>query len=336
MADFNTHITTSSLLGAGIGGCAYFFAGFPFDQCLLGAGLCSLAGMLPDLDSPNSVPVRETVGLSAAIIPMLLLERFRQLGLSTEQVVIAAAIIYFGIRFGVAEIFRRYTKHRGMWHSVPAALIASFLALLICTCEVIEFRLFKGLMVFCGFISHLILDELYSIDLAGKRVKRSQGTALKFFSRNSYANFSCYFKLAIVVLFLSFDGMLMNAIGLNPTPVPTVAKNWFERYVGPLDDDRFQHKDYIYWKDWPTFDNAHDHEHHSDNPHRFNPRIFLPRSRNRIPASSTSTPIGSNDSDEIKINASDWKYLSGQSEPDDEDDFNDMNDNQNGKKVFEW
>jgi hypothetical protein len=37
-----------------------------------------------------------------------------------------------------------------------------------------------GTFVFLGFLTHLTLDELYSVDLRGVRVKRSFGSALSF------------------------------------------------------------------------------------------------------------------------------------------------------------
>jgi hypothetical protein len=158
--------------------------------------------------------------------------------------VLASAAIYFGIRFGVAEIFNRYTVHRGMWHSIPAALIAALLALLICTCEVLEYRLFKAVAVFAGFLSHLILDEIYSIDLSGAkiRVKKSSGTALKLFGTNAWANFSTYSKLGLLLIVVSFDPMVMNAMGLQATPVPTMAQQWLGKYLRPFEThDRHLH-----------------------------------------------------------------------------------------------
>ncbi len=39
-----------------------------------------------------------------------------------------------------------------------------------------------GLFIGFGFIVHLILDEVYSVDLMNKRMKKSFGTALKLYS----------------------------------------------------------------------------------------------------------------------------------------------------------
>ncbi|MEC9092991.1 MAG: metal-dependent hydrolase [Planctomycetota bacterium] len=229
MADFKTHITTSTLCGFGLGATAYLGFDYPLDQSLLGAGLCSFAGMLPDLDSDNGIPVREIFGLAAAIVPMLMIDRFQHMGLSLEQMVLAGLGIYLGIRFGVSRTFKRFTVHRGMWHSVPAALLAASLAFFICTCEDLRLRLFKSFAVFLGFCSHLILDEFYSIDWAGKtiRVKRSLGTAIKFWSANWLANFTVYALLIAVVLLVTYDENIMDALGYEPIRIPHTTQDWF-------------------------------------------------------------------------------------------------------------
>jgi membrane-bound metal-dependent hydrolase YbcI (DUF457 family) len=231
MADFKTHVTASSLLGFGLGATAYLNLNFPLELCALGAGLCGISGMLPDMDSPTSVPSRETIALAAASVPMLMIDRFHQMNLTPEQIILFGTIIYFGIRFGLAEIFRRYTTHRGMWHSIPAALVASLIVLAICNCPQMDHRYFKAVCVFAGFISHLVLDELYSIDLSGRRirVKSSLGTALKFWSGNTYANFSTYAKLAGLIVFLMFDSSIMTTFGAKPLLIPQATREWMER-----------------------------------------------------------------------------------------------------------
>ncbi len=40
-------------------------------------------------------------------------------------------------------------------------------------------------MISADYIIHLLLDELYSVDLENRRVKKSVGTAFKFFSVSS-------------------------------------------------------------------------------------------------------------------------------------------------------
>ena len=79
---------------------------------MLAAGLCAVSGMLPDLDSDSGVPLRETSMFVAAIVPILTIERFKDLGFSHEAMALAAMLLYLGIRFVAIEFFKRYTVHR--------------------------------------------------------------------------------------------------------------------------------------------------------------------------------------------------------------------------------
>lgn len=226
MAGFKTHIATSTVLGVGYGSAAFLLYNAPPGDCLLAGGLCSVSGMLPDLDSDSGVPVRESISFTAAVVPMLMIHRFEAMEMSAETMVLAAGAIYLGIRFGVAYVFKKFTVHRGMWHSIPACLIAGLLAFLICTCEDLNLRCFKAGAVMLGFMSHLVLDEIWSIDVRHFRVKKSFGTALKFWSKSSWANFSTYAKLAALLVLAIGDPILMHRLGLQELKVPQMAREW--------------------------------------------------------------------------------------------------------------
>ena len=131
MAGFKTHITVSSLLGVGYGGAAYFMYGVPWPTCVLAAGLCGVSGMLPDIDSDSGTPLRESMAFAAAVVPMMLLHRFQQAGMSHEMMILCGAAVYLLIRFGFAALLKRYTVHRGMFHSLPAAAIFGEIAFLL-------------------------------------------------------------------------------------------------------------------------------------------------------------------------------------------------------------
>ncbi len=227
MADFKTHITTSTVLGIGYGAAAYFAFDVQLSHCFVAGALCSVAGMLPDLDSNSGVPQREMLSFVSVIVPMLMFDRFKELGLSPEHMVFVAGVMYVGIRFGIGGLFKRYTKHRGMWHSIPAALIAGLVTFLISFSHDINIRLFKGWAVVIGFVSHLILDEIYSVDWQGHaiRVKKSFGTALKLFGSSFWPNISAYVKLGLLVLLCMGDGPLMNYIGSKPIQIWS-ARDW--------------------------------------------------------------------------------------------------------------
>lgn len=221
MADFKTHITASSFLGAGYGLAGFFYVDMPLGSCIVAGGLCGLAGMLPDLDSDSGIPVRETLSFTSAVVPMLMVERLERIGLGHSSMVLIGGITYFLIRFGLWPLFKKFTKHRGMWHSLPAGAIALMFTFLVCADESLQIRLFRSWAVFLGFMSHLVLDELYAVDLNGKRLKRSFGTAMKFFGKSRMGNFFIYAKVLILLLAINNDPMVQRAIETRQVKLPS-------------------------------------------------------------------------------------------------------------------
>ena len=144
MADFKTHITTSSIIGVGYAAVGFAVFDVPPAHALVAAALCSVAGMLPDLDSNSGIPQREMLSFVSVVIPMLMIHRFEQLELDAEQMVFVAGVMYLAIRFGIGNLFKKFTKHRGMWHSIPAALVAGMATFLICLTVDLEIRIYKA------------------------------------------------------------------------------------------------------------------------------------------------------------------------------------------------
>jgi membrane-bound metal-dependent hydrolase YbcI (DUF457 family) len=219
MADFKTHITTSCVLGGGYAALGAYY-GLPIEAALVAGGLCGVGGMLPDIDSDSGVPVRETMGFAAAVTPMLLVDRFQHLGLNYEQMVLAGGACYLFVRFGIARLLMRYTVHRGMFHSIPALLIFTGLAFLICDYSNLHLRYFKAGGVFLGVLSHLLLDEIFAVEWIGGRwrFKKSFGTALKLWGDSLWGNFSTYAKLALVTLMILSEPAIMERYG-NLSPI---------------------------------------------------------------------------------------------------------------------
>ncbi|MBT5231384.1 MAG: hypothetical protein HOM11_14050 [Methylococcales bacterium] len=182
MANFNTHISVG-MLATGLA-----VSSLAASQLINGkeAGLLFLAGsigsLLPDIDSDNSLPVKTTfsvMGIISAFIAATLI--------SPNSIFLVMAIslsAYALIRWGVFYIFTQLTVHRGIIHSVPFGL---WLGLLVAigyqhlTNQSVLAWLMGGFVSF-GFMVHLLLDEFYSVDLLGGTVKRSFGSAFKFFS----------------------------------------------------------------------------------------------------------------------------------------------------------
>jgi hypothetical protein len=197
MASYRGHLLFASALGAGYGALAAWHLHYYWGAALLGAGLTTLGGLLPDLDSDSGVPVRELFGITAAAVPLLAFHRLRHLDLSPEQLLVILGGIYLLIRFGISYVFKRFTVHRGMFHSVPAMLISGLATYLAFQGREPYLRLYLAGAVMLGFLSHLVLDELYSVDFNGTRIKlnRFAGSALKFFSPSVVGTLVCYVVL---------------------------------------------------------------------------------------------------------------------------------------------
>jgi membrane-bound metal-dependent hydrolase YbcI (DUF457 family) len=225
MAGFKTHITTSCVLGGGYAALGAYY-GLTIESAIVAGGLCGIGGMLPDIDSDSGVPVRETMGFAAAVTPMLLVDRFQHLGLNYEQMVIAAGVSYLFVRFGFARLLKSYTVHRGMFHSIPALMIFTGVAFLLCGYGNLHLRYFKAAGVFIGVLSHLMLDEIFAVEWTGGRwrFKKSFGTALKLWGDSAWGNFSTYSKLAVVAVLILSEPSIMERYGkLSPIVVNNAA-----------------------------------------------------------------------------------------------------------------
>jgi hypothetical protein len=187
--------------------------GVPPAASLLAASLCAVSGMLPDIDSGPGRPLREITTLMAAVVPTMLFGHLQHFGLSQEWIILIGAAIYVGIRFGLATFLRHYTVHRGMYHSFPAAAIFGELTFLLFYSENVVLRCIIAGGVVAGFLSHLLLDEIYSVQWDGSpRLKRSFGTAMKFYGDKWWPNVSAYAKLGVLTLVVFKDPGLIEQL----------------------------------------------------------------------------------------------------------------------------
>jgi hypothetical protein len=200
MAAFREHVTFSSLLGVAYGAALYHYLGIDVSQALLAGALCGFAGMLPDLDSDSGKPIREMFNLLSAAGAFLLLHRLRRLPLSPEDRMLAAIAFYIFVRFVVRLGFERLTVHRGMFHSIPAMFLAGGVTYLATSELTPPVPMLMAVAVVLGYFSHLLLDEIYSVDLNGltPKLKKSAGTALKFYSESWPATLVTWALLGLV------------------------------------------------------------------------------------------------------------------------------------------
>jgi membrane-bound metal-dependent hydrolase YbcI (DUF457 family) len=209
MAGFRTHITVSTGCGIIYGAAAVQPLGFPPEAGMLAAGITGIGGMLPDLDSASGRPVREMFGLAAVIVPLMFVHRLMQAGVSHEGILATFLFGYLLIRYVVSDVFKRFTVHRGMYHSIPAMFIAGLCVYLAYHSPDRNVRLMLACGVMIGFLSHLVLDEIYSVDWRGMKpkLKSSAGSAVKFASPSFFATVTCYLILGglLYLAYLDFQ-----------------------------------------------------------------------------------------------------------------------------------
>jgi membrane-bound metal-dependent hydrolase YbcI (DUF457 family) len=186
MAAFREHVIFSSVLGAGYGAVASLTFGFTPVQGCLAAVMTAVAGMLPDLDLDHGRPAQELFGLLAGVAPLLLVGKvlyWLHLPADRETVMLGMVVLYVVIRYGLSKVIPHFSVHRGMFHSLPAMLIAAEMAYLSYPSDSSRVKFLVGAGVALGFFSHLLLDEIYSVEISGVKVglKKSSGTAIKMF-----------------------------------------------------------------------------------------------------------------------------------------------------------
>jgi len=186
MGNFKTHLAVAAAC-SGVMATGFLEAGVaaPRDVGLYFV-MGTLGGILPDIDADHSVPGRMMFSFFALVIAFLTL--FSRAGVySIAELSILWAVTYVVVRYVIFLMFARLSVHRGVFHSL---LAAAFFGLLTTSLAYHLFRLstlgawMSGLFVSVGYMIHLVLDEVYSVDLTGARVKRSFGTALKLISSN--------------------------------------------------------------------------------------------------------------------------------------------------------
>lgn len=183
LANFTTHLGVAASIGAAFAASGLSAGFWPLAQAPAIVILVALGGIMPDIDADKSHSTRLIFSVLAITAALAALALARPM-LSALGATCLALGLYVGIRDVVAVIFRALTRHRASWHSLLAVATVTL------STVTVSFRCFAqppglawsdGLAVALGMLVHLLLDECFSIDLEGARLKRSFGTALKLF-----------------------------------------------------------------------------------------------------------------------------------------------------------
>jgi len=168
--------------------------------------LAVIGSMLPDLDSDTGMPVRLLFGtLAVATFGLALFYVMNNTATSWPQQGLIAVGAGLFVYFIIGGIFKHFTEHRGVFHSIPAALVMGLVAMSVSGLLGIgeKMALVVGLAITAGYLSHLVLDEINStVNLSGIpfKPKKSLGTALKLTGGSKMMTTAIYVALVVFLV----------------------------------------------------------------------------------------------------------------------------------------
>lgn len=199
MASFRTHISFGIGLGI-VGIIGIITSAMASDPSFIIAIFvaATLGSILPDMDSDSSVPFYITfTSLSIVTAVLIFLSAFRQNPKDIFALIawpLGSLVLVWG---ALAPLFKRFTKHRGMAHSIPTAvlvgLITFFAAVQLYFTDSNAFLL--GVAIAAGFVIHLALDEIYAaLNFHGTMFipNKAFGSALKLKSQSKLINLAVF------------------------------------------------------------------------------------------------------------------------------------------------
>ncbi|MDM8546765.1 metal-dependent hydrolase [Candidatus Venteria ishoeyi] len=207
MANFKMHLGVAAI-GSGMVATLCLGAGLAsVQEVAILSLLGTIGGLLPDIDLDHSTPTRlmfTALGLLLAFLAMF----FKAAHYSVLELWLVWGATYLAVRYLAWRMFSDLTSHRGIFHSLAAALFFCFLGTAIAYHQFDAPRLtawLVGFFLLLGYIIHLALDEIYSVDFENRRLKRSFGTALKLIDSRHLNNSGMMLGFVLLLFFMTPD-----------------------------------------------------------------------------------------------------------------------------------
>ena len=164
-----------------------------------------LGGIAPDVDSESSKPLQGVFSILSIVLPVLVLFGLGK-KMSVLEMVFFLVVISTLLYVTLFRVFMAFTKHRGIFHSIPMGIALSLgLTLFLYKLFGMGYMMavIYGFFFLFGFLTHLTLDEIFSINALGLRLKRSFGTAMKLYSKdNIVGTVAVYLAIAVFIYLL--------------------------------------------------------------------------------------------------------------------------------------
>lgn len=203
MANFPTHIAVGTVVSGALA-TVTLAADMVAPENIVAVTLAGVLGsVLPDIDLKDSRPARAMfAGLGVFFSFAVLFSLERKYSIAEMLILWLGTLLL--VRYVGKEVFARFSYHRGIWHSILAMLFCAFVTAwvfrhLLGRDEQVAW-LAAGFLAI-GFLTHLVLDEIYSVDVMDTRIKASFGTALKLFDHRHLGHSSAM-AIAAVLVFL--------------------------------------------------------------------------------------------------------------------------------------
>ena len=123
VGSFKQHLGGAILGGVACGIAGSYLYHITYADAGAAALLCVFGGILPDIDCPVSKPADFVVRIFSVLVPIILLQVFPNTYLTPSKILIIAVGGYLLALYGIREMIKRLTIHRGIIHSIPSAVI---------------------------------------------------------------------------------------------------------------------------------------------------------------------------------------------------------------------
>lgn len=170
--------------------------------------LAVIGGMLPDVDAENSKSKRIIFTILAISFSFVCAKLIPQHDISYR--VFEFCVAYVLVRYVANYFMSAHSMHRGIFHSIPVMLVWAFCIakLFKISFHISDVQAWRvSFMVLAGFLSHLILDEICSVNLSNLKIKRSFGTAFKLASDDKVVTVFAY--LLVIISFWTMPKFML-------------------------------------------------------------------------------------------------------------------------------
>ena len=236
MANFTTHIAVGTL-ASGAFATLVLAADMVAPENLAAVAVAGVLGsVMPDIDLEDSRPSRALFAGLAAFFSFatlfLLVEH-----LSIAELWLMALAVFLLVRYGAHAVFHRMSYHRGIYHSLIAAVFFALATAVIYRSVLGRHEGVAWLaaaFMLMGYLVHLTLDEIYSVDVMDTRIKSSFGTALKPFDAKHPGHSLAMAAAAAAMFFLApssktfVEGVSQRAVWVELQHRLLPRETWFK------------------------------------------------------------------------------------------------------------